>query len=755
MTDGGNAMPRDYTLTGPNAGKAIELGLAEADWFEPPIGSDIRRALMQRSNGPAIRDTALWFAILAGTGLATILFWGNWYAALPYLVYCVFYATASDSRWHECSHGTPFASDWMNVALYEISSFMVMRESVVWRWSHNRHHSDTIIVGRDPEIQIPRPPRLRKLILSIWAIGVYRIYYPKLVNHAMGRIGDDERSFVPEMDFPKIIRNARIILAINFSVVVAAYLTSSWLPILLVIVPHVFGNWLMVIHNTPQHAGLAENVLDHRLNSRTVYMNPISRFIYWNMNYHLEHHMFPLVPYHALPKLHEVLRPYCPTPYPSIYSAWRELLPAVLRQRHEPDYFIRRELPKSSPHQEERIFRSNTPPDPDGWIDVCQSAELACEGVLRFDHDRRTYAVYLTAKGQLYATDGVCTHGNTHLSQGFIRGDEIECPKHNGRFNLKDGSPARSPICQGLRTYPIKKVDDTVWINLTQPLGGAVVQESVMRLRVVSNRNVATYIKELALELIDGAAMADLRPGDYLKFHIPTYTGLRFSQFDIAEPFKSAWETAGLLDLSVDNEVEGQKNNYSVASNTLNDPHLLFNIRIAVPPKTGDHPPGIGSSYMFNLKPGDEVSATGPFGDFHIRPTKREMVYIGGGAGMAPLRAHILHLFQNEKTQRKVSFWYGARSVSELFYVDTFKAIAEEHANFSFDLALSEPSAGDHWTGQTGMIHDLVRSRYLAGHPNPQSIEFYLCGPPAMIAACRQMLAELNVEDDQVSFDQF
>ena len=188
----------DYSLTGENSTKAIEKGLAEADWYQCPVPRAELRKLLERRDGPAIRDTLLWFALLGFTGWGTFVFWGTWLAVLPYMGYAVLYATASDSRWHEAGHGTAFRTDWSNNLLYEIASFMVMRESVVWRWSHTRHHSDTIIVGRDPEISNPRPPDLAKMLLGLFAIGVYRGYFPGVLRHAAGIISADERTFIPE-----------------------------------------------------------------------------------------------------------------------------------------------------------------------------------------------------------------------------------------------------------------------------------------------------------------------------------------------------------------------------------------------------------------------------------------------------------------------------------------------------------------------------------------------------------------------------
>ena len=192
-----------------------------------------------------------------------------------------------------------------------------------------------------------------------------------------------------------------------------------------------------------------------------------------------------------------------------------------------------------------------------------------------------------------------------------------------------------------------------------------------------------------------------------------------------------------------------------MASNGLTEQQLKFNVRIATPPPGQDCPPGIGSSYVFNLKPGDTLTAIGSFGDFHIKPSQKEMVYIGGGAGMAPLRAHLAQLFENDATPRKVSYWYGARSKQEIFYEEYFQNIAKEHHNFSFELALSNPLEEDAWTGYVGFIHQVVFDNYLKNHLSPKSIEFYLCGPPMMIKACSKMLLELEVNDDQIAFDEF
>ncbi len=742
----------DYSLTGVSSTEAIEKGLAEADWYQCPVPRETMRKLLERRDGPAIRDSILWFALILGSGYATYLLWGTWWVIFPYFIYSVLYASTSDSRWHECGHGTAFKTDWMNNALYEIASFMVMRESVVWRWSHTRHHSDTIIVGRDPEIAVPRPPDVKAIIMAFFNLGNYPKYFRRIVMHSFGRMSAEEKTFIPETEFSKVYRNARIYVAIYLGVIGIAIYTRSFFPLFMVGFTNFFGTWLLVTYGLTQHAGLAENVLDHRLNCRTVYMNPIHRYLYWNMNYHVEHHMFPLVPYHRQRELHEAVKDDCPTPYPSLLSAWREIVPSVLRQVKDPAYHVKRKLPEPKTRVKEGTYTSAAAPDAEGWIAVGPAADLGLSDVKRFDHGKKTYAIYRDIEGKLYATDGLCTHGNVHLANGLVKDRQIECSKHNGRFNLIDGSPARAPICRGLATYPVEERNGQIAINISRAGGAGARAQKSYQFRVVSNRNVATFIKELVLEPEEKIAFT---PGDYLQFDIPAYDEIPFRTFEVPQPFATVWENQHVFDLVARNAAGSpRRNNYSVASNRA-EGTLRFNIRIATPPPGQDCAPGIGSSYFFSLKPGDVVSGIGPFGDFHIRPTQREMVYIGGGAGMAPLRAHLSHLLETEHTARKVSFWYGARSKQEIFYEDYFKSLAGAHRNFSFNLALSSPLPEDDWTGRVGFIHEVVLRDYLQGHPNPTGVEYYLCGPPMMIKACTRMLAELGVPESHISYDEF
>ncbi len=749
---------RDYSLVGKNAELAIAAGLADAVWYTSPIPKEDLRRLLARRDWPALRDCFIYFGLILASAAATCLLWESWWAILPMMVYGVLYASASDSRWHESGHGTAFKTDWLNNLLYEIASFMVLRESVPWRWSHTRHHSDTIIVGRDPEIAVPRPPDLRAMILKCVNFQAFRRYIRNLALHSVGKLTPEEMTYIPESEHRKVFLRARIYALIYLTMFCLCIRFQTWMPFVFVLGPNIYGAWLMPIFGWTQHAGLAENVLDHRLNCRTIRMNFINRFLYWNMNYHLEHHMFPLVPYHQLPKLHQLIKDDCPEPYPSLLAAYQEIIPAVLRQIKDPGYFVKRKLPATArpvgTKPAKAAIATSGRQSENGWVSVCAPDLLDLGDVIRFDHADRTYSVYRTDDGSFHATDGICTHGNTHLADGLVMGRLIECPKHNGRFDITDGSPQRLPVCVALRTYPVKLKNGRLFINIDQP-GGRGVAEKTYRFKVVSNRNVATYIKELVLAPVDGGALPEYEPGQYMQLHIPAYGEIHFSGFDISEPFAASWRAHHVFDFKATNRTAARRN-YSLATCPgRSDGLLRFNVRIATPPRGLECDAGAGSAYVFNLKPGDEVEAIGPFGDFLIRETDREMIYLGGGAGMAPLRSHLSHLFENLATGRRVSFWYGARSRQEVFYQEYFEDIARRFPNFSFHIALSKPLEEDNWQSHRGMIHEVLRDEYLANHPDPAAVEYYLCGPPLMIEAARNLLDGLAVPKELIACDAF
>jgi Na+-transporting NADH:ubiquinone oxidoreductase subunit F len=271
---------------------------------------------------------------------------------------------------------------------------------------------------------------------------------------------------------------------------------------------------------------------------------------------------------------------------------------------------------------------------------------------------------------------------------------------------------------------------------------------------VRSNDNVATFIKELVLELPEGENL-NFKSGGYIQIDIPKYK-VDFSNFDIEKQYHEDWDKFKIWDFKMKNEEEIFRA-YSMANHPAEGNIVMLNVRIATPPPRlwNEVPPGIASSFMFDLKKGNKVTISGPYGDFFIKDTEREMIYIGGGAGMAPLRSHLFHLFHTLKTNRKVSYWYGARSKREMFYDDQFKKIQEKFPNFSYNVALSDPMKEDKWCGFKGFIHQVVLDNYLEKHEDPTEVEYYLCGPPMMNTAVTNMLVDLGVEDDMIDYDDF
>lgn len=278
---------------------------------------------------------------------------------------------------------------------------------------------------------------------------------------------------------------------------------------------------------------------------------------------------------------------------------------------------------------------------------------------------------------------------------------------------------------------------------------------------VVSNNNVATYIKELVVKLPQGEFL-EFDPGCYIQLDVPeTEVDFKNDLYKIDERFRDDYDKFKIWDLKMKNP-EPIFRAYSMANHPAEGNIIMLNIRLATPPfdrQAGGFMnvnPGICSSFVFSLKPGDKVNIAGPFGDFHIKPTKKEMIYIGGGAGMAPLRSHLFHLFHtNKERERKISFWYGGRSLREVFYTEHFRDIEKDFPNFHYNIALSEPLEEDHWTGYTGFIHNVLYENYLKNHPEPEEIEYYLCGPPMMNAAVFKMLDELGVPPENIAFDDF
>jgi Na+-transporting NADH:ubiquinone oxidoreductase subunit F len=314
---------------------------------------------------------------------------------------------------------------------------------------------------------------------------------------------------------------------------------------------------------------------------------------------------------------------------------------------------------------------------------------------------------------------------------------------------------SRKQIKQHYRLACQSKIKENAVITVPEDVFGVKEWECT----VVSNHNVATFIKEFVVALPKGEHM-DFKPGSYAQIKIPAFD-VNYKDYRVEEQFRADWDKFHMWDLRCVN-TEPTVRAYSMANYPAEGDIIMLNVRIATPPfkprpQVGfqEVNPGIGSSYIWSLKPGDKVTMSGPYGDFHILDTQNEMLYIGGGAGMAPLRAQLLHLFKTVKTGRKVSYWYGARSRAEIFYEEDFRAIEREFPNFSFHIALSAPLPTDNWDGPVGFIHQVIYDNYLKNHDAPEDIEYYMCGPGPMSKAAVGMLIDLGVSHDSIHFDDF
>ncbi len=303
---------------------------------------------------------------------------------------------------------------------------------------------------------------------------------------------------------------------------------------------------------------------------------------------------------------------------------------------------------------------------------------------------------------------------------------------------------------QGQRLACQVFIDQDLHIQLPDAVLGVKRRECTVR----SNENVATFIKELVLDLPANEKL-DFRAGSYVIIESPAYH-LSFADLNITDAYRKEWQRLGLFKLESMVETPTERA-YSLANYPAENDSLILNVRIATPPPSlpVGTPPGAVSSYIFGLQANDQVTVTGPYGDFFAKQTHAEMIFVGGGAGMAPMRSHILDQLKRIQSKRTISFWYGARSLREAFYLDTFNQLAATHDNFNWHLALSEPMPQDNWSGPIGFIHDVLFDNHLKNHPAPEDCEYYLCGPPMMIAAMHHMLDELGVEKQNILFDDF
>lgn len=352
------------------------------------------------------------------------------------------------------------------------------------------------------------------------------------------------------------------------------------------------------------------------------------------------------------------------------------------------------------------------------------------------------------AEEQIFLPSACGGKGNCGMCKcQVLEGGGSILPTEKGFFSYKEQLDHWRLGCQ-------VKVREDLKIHINPQIFGIKKYECT----VVSNRNVATFIKEFVVKLPEGEHL-DFLSGGYIQIDVPK-CDVKYSNIEVDEEYRKDWEKFHMFDLVMRNP-EPQFRAYSMANHPAENNIIMLNVRIATPPfdkKNGGFMkvnPGVCSSYIYSLKPGDKVTISGPYGEFHIKDTQKEIIFIGGGAGMAPMRSHILDLFLTKHTQRKVSYWYGGRSLRELFYIDDFKKIEADNPNFKFNIALSSPLPEDNWNGYVGNIHEVLFENYLKNHPEPEEIEYYLCGPPMMTQAVLTMLDNLGVPKENILFDDF
>jgi Na+-transporting NADH:ubiquinone oxidoreductase subunit F len=335
---------------------------------------------------------------------------------------------------------------------------------------------------------------------------------------------------------------------------------------------------------------------------------------------------------------------------------------------------------------------------------------------------------------------GTCALCKCQVNEG---GGEI-LPTEKGHINRAEAKDNWRLACQ-------VKIKEDMKVHVPDEIFNIQKWECTVR----SNKNVATFIKELVLELPKGENL-NFTAGGYIQIDVPEYHNLGFKNFDVEKEYHEDWDKFKIWDVVANND-EDCFRAYSMANHPAEGNIIILNVRISTPPPAlwDQVPPGIASSYIFNLKAGDKVTISGPFGEFFAKKSEREMIYLGGGAGMAPMRSHLFDLLDTQKTKRKITFFYGGRSAREMFYHDDFKRLEKEFPNFKYIVGLSEPMPEDKWKGSTGFIHNVAFNEYLKDHEDPTELEYYMCGPPMMIDACDKMLYDLGVEREMIAYDSF
>ena len=439
------------------------------DWFKAPLPRETLVRLSERSDRAGLLHFGSYFTLLAALGIASVLLWGSWWFAAAYLTYCLVWSFANAAV-HEACHYTPFRRLKLNDALLYACSWMLNMEPVTVRWVHARHHTHTSMVGDDAEYLLPNPISRRDLANLLIGTNHFWNYNKELVLSALRRPAPMIAKSVPADDLPLTVRNSRVFLGSYAAVIVWSVAAWSPLPFVMLVLPRVVGEPMHGILRMLQHGGLETGVADHRRTTRSMYVSRPMRWIYCNMNFHIEHHMFPMVPFHSLPGLHEEIKAQLPAATNGIAAGITEVVRTMRRQRREPDYRLRDRVP---PGAEWLAAATACAPtltavamarEP-GVIDVGAKAEIPVGDVMAVEHDGVQYALCRVADERFYAVADVCTHQSARLSEGVLIGCEIECPLHQGRFDVVTGEATRRPARRPVAAYSVRLREGRVLLD--------------------------------------------------------------------------------------------------------------------------------------------------------------------------------------------------------------------------------------------------------------------------------------------------
>ena len=443
-------------------------------WYQCEISRDELKALMKRSNLKGLVHTGAFFAVLIGLGILAYHAIGTPWMIPAFFAYGTVYCFLNHLM-HETHHRTVFKSIWLNELVHWIAAFAHGAEPIYDRWGHAQHHTYTYMIGDDPEVITPRPADIPTLLGQFFGIGI--IKPGPIINHAFGIIPPADRELVPESDWKAMIWSSRLWLLGYALIIASCFVFGTILPLVYTLFARFYGAFIPTLLNDTQHVGLEENVYDHRLCTRNVRVDPITGFFYWNMQYHTEHHMFPTVPFHALRKLHKKIKHQLPPEYPSVWHAYREIIPTVLRQQKEINYHVTPQVPADYPtvqpeadlpicENPETVAKESVPEESSSsWVPVPDAINMPIDEVMEFKHNGNAYAIYRLNDG-FYAMSNKCSHAGAKLSRGLVIDGQIECPAHNGRFDIRTGEATLSPACDKMRTFPVRIKEDELQVQI-------------------------------------------------------------------------------------------------------------------------------------------------------------------------------------------------------------------------------------------------------------------------------------------------